>query len=107
MSLHSCFIRHTSSLLTRPISAFASSSSEHDPTARRSGAARAGRSEIAFFLGAPTPGVSSIFRDDGPGDDGRQYRARDQLLGDVREVPIARAGRLRCLEPLAAIPAVL
>ena len=31
------------------------------------------------------------------GHDGRQYRARDQLLGGVPEIPFARAGRaLRC-----------
>ncbi len=40
-------------------------------------------------------------------DDGRQHRARDQLLGGLPEVPFARAGRLRGAVALAPLPAVL
>src|SRR4051794_22542876 len=40
------------------------------------------------------------------GDDGRQYRARDQLLGGVPEIPLACAGRIRRAIALAAVPAV-
>ena len=40
-------------------------------------------------------------------DDGRQHRARHQLLGHVPEVPLAHAGRLRGHQPLGAVPALL
>ena len=41
------------------------------------------------------------------GDDGRQRRARHHLLGDLGEVPLPGADRLRGHQPLAAVPAAL
>ena len=40
------------------------------------------------------------------GHDGRQYRARDQLLGGVPEIPFTRAGGLCGAVALASVPAV-
>src|SRR5258707_9418271 len=37
------------------------------------------------------------------GDDGRQHRARHQLLGDVSEIPFAGPGCLRGRLPLGAL----
>src|SRR5271169_4609795 len=40
-------------------------------------------------------------------DDGRQYRARHQLLGAVSEISFAGIGGLRCVVALAAVSCVL
>ena len=56
---------------------------------------------------ARAPRVSRVPRHVHADDDGRQRRARDQLLGHVSEVPLAGARRLRGRVALAAVSRVL
>src|SRR5690606_9222132 len=60
-----------------------------------------------FLRGPASPGVSHLLHHQRARDDGRQHRARHQLLDDAREVRLARARRLRGDLALGAIPAVL
>ena len=70
-------------------------------------AGRNGTSRTPRLRGAPGPGVWRLSGDLHAHHDGRQRRARDQLLGRVPEVPLGGAGRLRGGVALAALSAVL
>ncbi len=61
----------------------------------------------AVVCGDAPPGFSRAILHLRACDDGRQYRARHQLLGGVPEIPFAGAGGVCDRVALAAVPAVL
>ena len=69
--------------------------------------ATTGRAGKAILCGAAPPGLSRPLHHLRHCDDGRQYRARHQLLDGVPEVPLFGTCGLRGADPLAAVPAVL
>ncbi len=59
------------------------------------------------FARDAAPEVLLVLIDILPGDDGRQHRARHQLLDDVSEIPLAGAWRVRRPIALATFPLLL
>ncbi len=68
---------------------------------------RSGRADQTLVRRDAAPGLSRSVRHLRVRDDGRQYRARHQLLGDVSEIPFAGARGVRHRLALAAVPVVL